>query len=463
MGKSFLGKSLSFALSAAFLSAAIFVQNTSAAILPEAQYWGYRSQEATLTFQNEVEFKATPAQAKSESFVRKKIDRQIQHLYGPMSDTNPKAAPKGTYRLSRISVTSTHQGGLYRAQYAYEGEIVVQFTKRTTYRVPLPVNPDRVYQAGLVGENAPCTDPHYQTEGDFWYFWSPKHVGCPLREGVDFTYVTGDLDIQENTKETFPEYKKLLDDSGTLRIDLLIGLIDGEKYSTDVDKSRDPGATEYREVHRWLLDKGFEGRIWTSNETQEYLRGLGYADRFKYTPRIEELKKTTPTGTLLVRMFFGYTEVSEDADVFHYVYKDGLENASVMLYAGHSGLGGNLDLDDLEATHGFKIELPKNRYQIYLFDSCSSYSYYNSRYFDRKKTDQDPSGTKNLDILTNGLSSIVSDGAQTVEKIISAFDAYLTSNKATSYQTLIRSITQGYTWGDYLTGVNGDEDNADSN
>lgn len=57
-----------------------------------------------------------------------------------------------------------------------------------------------------------------------------------------------------------------------------------------------------------------------------------------------------------------------------------------MIYNGHSGLGGHLDLKAIADLQGFRIAPNKNRYQIYFFNSCTSYTYDNTTYFNRKRT-----------------------------------------------------------------------------
>jgi hypothetical protein len=125
-----------------------------------------------------------------------------------------------------------------------------------------------------------------------------------------------------------------------------------------------------------------------------------------------------------------------------------------MMYDGHSGLGGHLDLDSIQSNEGFQINPAKDRYQIYFFNSCTSYSYYNTMYFDRKKSATDPKGTKNLDIFTNGLETYFSVMHTTNMALVSAIETWAATGRKASYQSLASQIDS-----DNLFGVNGDEDN----
>jgi hypothetical protein len=130
-----------------------------------------------------------------------------------------------------------------------------------------------------------------------------------------------------------------------------------------------------------------------------------------------------------------------------------------MIYDGHSGLGGHLDLEEIaKARNWKKIELNRNKYQIYFFNSCTSYTYYNALFFQKKvrkgRSKVDPKGTKNLDVLANGLSTEFDVMHDTSMRLIRAIHHYARANTWTTYQRLAEDIDS-----DNLFTVNGDEDN----
>jgi hypothetical protein len=76
-------------------------------------------------------------------------------------------------------------------------------------------------------------------------------------------------------------------------------------------------------------------------------------------------------------------------------YKQAIKNSDVFFYNGHSYIGyGPLDPGRLSASN-----FPSS-YQIMFIDSCISYNYYDKDYFPLKD-----GGTKNLDLITNGLEA----------------------------------------------------------
>ena len=127
------------------------------------------------------------------------------------------------------------------------------------------------------------------------------------------------------------------------------------------------------------------------------------------------------------------------------------------MYEGHSGLGENLDLESIESSLNEKITL-SNRYQIYFFNSCTSYRYYNDNYFQRKISTFDPKGTKKLDILANGLAttfySMPYSSAALSMALEKALDYVSTNSGFLSYQELAKQMDSNN-----LFGINGDEDN----
>lgn len=406
--------------------------------------------EATLTFSHKVEMITNRRPTKAEA--RDQIEKQVLHLFGPMERAASMAAPKEDHQISNVQI-SLPSPGLAEISYDYEGTIVVEKGPRTNYDVILPNNPDLIYQAAMVGNYNPCTDDHYQGEGDFWYFWSPApaYKKCRLKEGVDYQVVRGRIErINPETKSTYPEYGRLVQ-NGEIRVDAFFGL-DDPAHSHDPARSKDAGAESYRALRKSLKEMGFAFSPWTPEKIRKI------APVSALLPHVEEGTKTAGEVTMRVRLFFGETAMDEESTPFHYFFRDGLGHASVLIYDGHSGLGGHLDLEEIARINNFRITLPKEQYQIFFFNSCTSYTYYNTLYFQKKrgstKRRVDPKGTKNLDILANGLETAFDLEASANLGLITAIHDWAERGKWKSYQKLAKEIDD-----DNLFTVNGDEDN----
>ena len=407
-------------------------------------YSGSDSTEAVMTFQHFVEIDSSTVPSSKKA--GEKIESQLNHLFGPMGEAEFKAVPRGNHKISNISITKV-SGSKYKASYDYAGTIVLQNGPTAEFQIVLPNNPDTIYASAMSGSKNPCTDPHYQSEGDFWYFWNPAKPGCKLRENEDYQKIEAKIQRITNTVQTYPEYDRLVDD-GKIEFTVLMGM-DNPKLGRDPNKSKDINADNFVEIKNKLNSWGYTGRKWTKKEIKTFT-----GKTFKKTPYVEEFSKKIGSLNIFVTVFFGPSGIDEDSTAFHHFFKSGLEKSSVTIYDGHSGLGGHLDLGSIESTEGFTIAPKQNRYQIYFFNSCSSYTYYNTMFFDRKITSSDPHGTKNLDILTNGLSTYFNVMHDTNMALIQAVDEWASGKSRLSYQAIAKEIDSGN-----LFGINGDEDN----
>ena len=408
-------------------------------------YVGSNSTEAVLTFNGVVEYEGT--KAPSARTMNRVIESQIEHTIGPMSVAQYTSVPKGDHTISNVQLLGK-KGSAYQIGYTYEGTVVLENGPKDTYDIILAINPAKIYAAGFVGEHNPCTDDHYQSEGDFWYFWNPYNDGCKLKKDKDYTIVKAKVARFENTKLTYPEYHNLPDANGNINIHVLFGMDDNSKGRNPLN-SGDINAENYRDFKEYLIGKGYTAKKWTATEINKVAKTKNGA-----APYVETISK----GNIVYRFFFGPSAIDEDSLAFHWFYKDAIENSSVMIYGGHSGLGGHLDLESIEANLGEGIKFNTKKYQIFFFDSCTSYKYYNTQYFDRKATTKDPKGTKKLDIFTNGLSTYFHVMPDSNKAMAIAFEKALgyaqSGNGFVSYQTLAKQIDS-----DNLFGINGDEDN----
>lgn len=408
-------------------------------------YVGTNSTEALLEFNATVELDT--ARTPQEKTMRNAIEAQLEHIIGPMSLTQYTAVPKGDHTVSEIKIVSKTTKTI-TIGYKYQGTIVLQNGPQSTYGIYLPINPAKIYTRAMVGEYNPCTDDHYQSEGDFWYFWSPEREGCKLTEGKDYVIVKAKVQRYTNSKLSYPEYQNLPDANGNVTVHVLFGMDDPELNRNPL-KSKDINAYNYREFRNYLIKNGYTATTWTENQVKSVAKSLN-GD----APFVETIQK----GKLVYRFFYGPTGIDEDSLAFHWFYKDALENASIMMYEGHSGLGGHLNLDAIEESLGETIQFSK-RYQIYFFDSCTSYKYYNTAYFERKATAKDPKGSKKLDIFTNGLATAFSAMPAASAAIAMALEKSLThaqlGSAFVSYQTIAKQIDS-----ENLFGINGDEDNV---
>jgi len=405
-----------------------------------------------------------------QEVIKRAAKLQVQHLYGvftyhqkptDFSINSGAILEKSLPNIRKISVA----GGFVRVDYSYEdGAIFYKGLikgKRTKIKFLMPNAPTEIYQKSIPKDPKidpitkepinPCSDIHDNSDLAFWYYWSPDRKGCPASFKKHLHDVKATLVRGTKTKSTYPEYRKLYfdsnetDDNRTINIDIIVG--------QDV-KFNDPSDSGRRSfLHDASL---FEGMMSSEGKpTFSVIRSSVNYRRLKYKTDLFEA---------YLNIYYVDTENSR----FDEVAARGLRRSDILIYAGHSYEGYYFDLERLFAAG--EETLPKDKYQIMFFNGCTTYSYYNNNYFDQKKSEQDVRGTKNLDLITNGIGApFLLDGADaapmTAEVILatSLLGVDATGNplnELLSWQDILDEIADnaGYHF-TALTNIQGDTDN----
>jgi len=425
-----------------FILALIF--GTLSPVHAQDKYYGGKSTEAILRFEGKILL----APGLTATQKREAIDVQVQHLIGHFQAPTFLAKFKFPGVLGQnykvILAREEALAGGVSVAYRFEGKVnyhrnVFRSSNKTTVPLNLPLDPEAIYELGVVRGKNRCTDVHYNAPGDFFYFWDPDMDGCPLKgNSTDVLRLKGTLEKLENTKATYPEYDRLYG-KDTLKAAIFIGYIDNSS-------NRDIGAGTYRDLRASLPQLGLtlkeeKKQFRTSSNGREASGGVNNRARFEG----EVVNQFGETMKLELTLLLSETESDNSDPTFHQHLVDAYQNADLVAYDGHSGLGGNLDLNNLP------VFTFNRNYQIFFFNGCSSYPYFNVNYFNSK-----PGGSRNLEIITAGLPTLTS----TSESNMLAFLTPFLSGHLTSWQNIMNRIEASNGEEDtYLMGVNGDEDN----
>ncbi|QDK36189.1 hypothetical protein [Bdellovibrio sp. NC01] len=316
-----------------------------------------------------------------------------QHLFGYLqspsvtgsfgidSQTLGIGAPKMPLNFQIISDKKTK--GVRTISYKVSGLMILnklaeaQLTEQKEWHITLPYDLDNFYAEK-------CTDEHYSSFGDFWYFYDPFRKGCGfLQQEPMAKQVVVKIAPVAKVEDTSAHFADLRGDNGNG--DLFdIATING--FSDSAKDSEDIGRQNWEEGNEWLRSLGFQERMVAKYQNRpviEFTKDLKKADG-----KIIKVRVTR----LLAETGIEYKNVT-----FAKFFKNALEKADVVIYEGHSGLGGNLDIPALEEKAG-KITFDPKKRQLFFFDSCSSYSYYLSTFEAQKSKGK-------IDILTQGLQS----------------------------------------------------------
>jgi hypothetical protein len=366
------------------------------------------------------------------------IKKQIQHLYGTFSlhdefaDNPGIIEGKGTPILLDAKFDAPKQSA--RVTYAYKDRVV--FKKKIMrgndpkITFVMPRDPQTIYAKSLDARGFnPCTDTHYNGAGDFWYYWNPTQEGCNIPDS-ELQKVTAKLTPKANTNKTYPDYEKILGDNGNgrlVKVTFLVGI--DENF-----RNGDLGKKAYEDVRVMLVKNGF--KLAKSGPLKSFLT----------------LKKDNYDVEIDLQL------VDPDSPEFLTTAADGLETGDIFIYDGHSGLGSYLNLPRFEKYLGRKLKLPLEKSQIFYFNGCSTFPYYNADYFALKKTPQDPAGSRNLDIITTSVGATFDVGAGHD----SAFLTGVLMGKYPTWQKIMDDIYAVDKAESTLSHVNGDEDNPTS-
>lgn len=426
--------------------------------------------EAIMTFNGRVEMRSSRKPSNEQAL--KQIEEQLWHLFGPMGEGEFPGVPRSNHTIPKPKITkSGEKEGTYLIEYHYRGTVLITRGPRNIYDIYLPANPDEIYKASLVTESGKkknvCTDEKYNGEEDFGYFWAPwKTDECNkiLKEGKHYYKIAADIKRIRNTDRTYPEYNRMVhpdpkDGVPTIHVSVLVGM-DNPANGKDPWRSSDLNAKSYKTIVTTLRDKmGYEEVGFPADYKRSILGGRRLRGHFE-----RWVKEKTKRGVRIVTdFFFGPSGIDQASGAFHYFLRVALFKIPLTIYDGHSGLGGHLDLEWIErirkqADPGFQFEFDPSLYQVYFFNSCSSYTWYNTIFFHRKSKSGEDHDSSNLEVLNNGLPSAFESETglpNTNLELIRAVDAWAEMERTYTYQELADKIDRHN-----LFGVNGDEDES---
>ena len=414
--------------------------------------------------------KFTDLSKEDQAFLRETLDLQIKHLFGvftyhkkPTDFANLSGAilEKGSRNITGLEMTKSQLTVKYH--YVDKGVFYYQlFTaQEQQLRFYMPNSPLTIYKDTLPKNGPidkvtkqvihPCTDRKDNSELAFWYYWSPDRFNCKNSFKQHLHMTTADFKILPSTESTFPEYQKLYQGRDkTLRIDLLVGQ---DQY---FGKKRDLGYitfTKEVEYFRNLINKNGES-VFTILRDDPHFKTLGY-------------KTSEFSAELNIRY------IDTETETFDKIAKKSLYYSDIFIFSGHSYEGYYFDLKRLFGNH--RTSLNKRKYQVMFFNSCTTYAYYHEQFFEAKQQPSDPKGTRDLDIITNGIGAPFLLNNKTPPEKVNTADTILITNllgltadgkelkTLNSWQQILGQITEnaGYDF-TALTNIKGDEDNPKS-
>lgn len=390
-------KSILFSKLSLILTSLIAIATTSQAqiISPSATEVNY-SYTTTFEFPLNTEgFDEEAAQlAASQTDDETRAQYHAQHMFGLLH--SPEQMKKyGVYTATEGGIgapqaqmnirilSSEVYGDTAVITYSNSGKMILNkivakaLIKDGSINLPLPKDYFSIYRKD-------CTDAHYDSLGDYWYFYNAFRSGCQSLKSKKMAVAT-DIEIKVAAVKKIdqtPKLPYLRGDNGNGSL-FSVYVIHGFAESSAKD---DEGRGNFDEFDDYMRSQNFA-------ESREKSGTVTPLHVFKKEIVLDNGKKLN----VEVKHMLVDTAIEKKSAAFAKFFKKAAETADVILYGGHSGLGGNLDIPSLEEKVGaFKFN-PKKK-QIFFFESCSSYSYY-LQHFAVEKT------KAKIDIITNGLTS----------------------------------------------------------
>ena len=343
--------------------------------MSDIKFNGYDNQRYKMRFENTF---IAPADT-PESKVLDEAYGSLRFLFGAFQWHKEFVSYKGiphnkpSVKITKKDLVEENGVQVLKVTYVFDDEVVFNKSlNKTAIEFWMPKDRQAIYKMGEVEGKFPCTDPTYTTAGDFWYFWNPENPGCPAKFKEGLNRVKATFAAIPNTLNKYPLYGKL--GSNKTR---LVYIAHGADKKLVAD---DPGMKAYSGTLIELARLGFvEKEVLADTEEEKHL--VYSANQKNYTVEVHVglFKSGSPQFTVYGRQ--------------------GLSTADVFIYNGHSGLGGFLP-----PSRFAPLTLPK-KYQIFMFNGCSTFAYYNQNYFDKKKEVTGRPGSESLEIITTGLEA----------------------------------------------------------
>lgn len=366
--------------------------------------------------------------ASTRTDARNAIVSQLMYTQGILTTAGNGNGHVGNVKLS--NVRETVEGGKKRV--AYTASLPVAWPKYgatpTTYDLTLPLD-STSFDAFNAKYDGRCGRNEYGQDS-FWHDWNPNAGGCAIDAAdVSTSHVTVAPHAKE-TKNKYPEYDLIWEDD-RLDVVAIFGII----------TSNTPNDWGYLEAQRFA--DGARGRLRDAQVTDN-------------APSPSVLKDTTITGKVTIAgrerdvkvdvlVVYELKSVGRDFDARY----DALsEEADMVLYNGHAGLGENVN------ALARKGKVAPNKYQLLLLNGCQTFAYIDTTLTDRRREangDADPDGTRFLDVVGNALPGYAHNLANMSNDL---FDAVVQADAPRHYNDLLRGMPANH-----IVVVFGEEDN----
>ena len=297
-------------------------------------------------------------------------------------------------KLHEVEAIPIAEGGF---EVHYSASMLVAWSKKD--RVPERYTLTLPYDTTLEGQRAfteayksRCVSwgAHDVDEGSIWYYFRPLRSDCELKE-EDVRRFEATISLSPvMTTGKYPEYHKVWED------DALHSLVIFGHAEESGPIESDVGFHGFRSYYTLLMN---ELRERGATEIKTTPEDLGY------TPTAEQsditVEATLPDGKRVVAHILLVKNVSTAGHQFDRRYRELSQDADLIVYNGHAGLGANV------RALARKGSWREGQYTVFFMNGCDTYAYVDEALFESRAAvnPDDETGRKYVDIVNNAMPS----------------------------------------------------------
>jgi hypothetical protein len=339
---------------------------------------------------------------------RTTIQDQLLYTIGQL---NGSRAVGRLDKLELTNVVKTTESG--KQKLTYHARMPVAWGSKTnlptsyTLKLPKDVSPAG-QEAFTTKYKAKCIDTgaHDVDAGSMWYYYRPAAYGCTLA-ATDVVSLAASVSVSTvNTTGKYPEYHKVWEDN-SLKVVAVFG-----KYEDYATTSSDAGIAAYNSFVAAAKAHLSTYSLVTQPEGIGTSPGVAQPD--------VTFRATLPGGKTVEVVALLVDNVRTAGATFDARYADLSTRADVIMYNGHAGLGSNV------RALARKGRFVAGQYLIMFMNGCDTYAYVDGYMAQTRaaiNTD-DPSGSKYMDIVVNGMPSYFASNPSNTMAVIKSLMSF---------------------------------------
>jgi hypothetical protein len=390
------------------------------------------SAEATfLTFEWDGELVASSVW-NTKSTIQDQLLYTIGHLNGD----------RAVGRLDKLELTNVKSSSVSDGtRVTYHAKMSVAWGSKTNlptkYSFTLPRKVDSAALEAFTSKYLhSCVDwgAHDVDSGSMWYYYRPKASGCTL-DAADVVKAEAAVSVSpNNTNGKYPEYDRVWADN-ELRVVAIFG-----KYEDGATTTSDAGIAGWNAFIKSVKQELPPYQLATVPANVADAPGVSVND-VTFTGTLAGGKKVIVNALLV-------DNVSSASETFYARYNSLSTRADVIIYNGHAGLGQNVRA---LARRGSWVA---GQYLILFMNGCDTFAYVDGYLAQTRAAinPDDPTGTKYMDIVTNGMPAFFN---QMPRASLALVRGLMKTSAPLTYQQMFANIDSAQ-----VVLVTGEEDNV---